>query len=100
MIGDLERELANPERTYTALAVALGWAVLQTPCDVTALSRQIYARDLELDTPPLVDLLVVLVGLLATKLEQSPRAIWEQLWQDAPTDAWWKAHTRPPEGGS
>lgn len=92
---DLARALANPERTLRVLARAIAATAESTDLEregVRALARAIYARDLELDAPVLVDLIVVLVGLLATKLDKTPRAIWEQLWRDAPTDAWWSAH--------
>lgn len=94
---DLARQLANAERTLTAISAALMRAVVSDPCDVRAIAREIYARDLEIDAPIVNDLLVALVGLQATKLKATPRQIWEQLWQDAPTDAWWNAHAAPKE---
>lgn len=98
-MDDLARQLANHERTLTALSAALMRAVVSDPCDVGAIAREIYARDLEIDAPVVNDLLVALVGLQATKLNATPRQIWEQLWNDAPSDAWWHSHAAPKERG-
>lgn len=97
MTDDLFRQFANPTRTIKALALALDTAADLLDADATlehvrTLSQQVYGRDLELDAPILTDLIIVLVGLLATKLDKTPRQIWEQLWNEAPTDAWWNAH--------
>lgn len=95
MMDELSRQLANHERTLTAISAALMRTVVSDPCDVGAIAREIYARDLEIDAPVVNDLLVALVGLQATKLKATPRQIWEQLWNDAPSDAWWAARTAP-----
>lgn len=95
-MSELARALANHERSFRALGDAFAAAARDPSCPtspVVALERALVDRDMQVDGAAITDSLIALVALQSTKLGATPRQIWEQLWNEAPTDAWWRAAT-------
>jgi len=98
----IAEQLANPERSIDAIADALAEAAPiagETEREnVRALVDKLTNHDLEIDAVVIPRVLIALAVLFAAKTNTAPKQIFEQLWKDAPTDAWWHDRVNPTRG--
>jgi hypothetical protein len=91
---ELAREMVNMPRSTRSVALALLEASTDLggtrADDIGKVVAALAAHDGEIDGLALPDLMVGLASLFAAKTGSAPKQIWEQLWKDAPTDAWWR----------
>lgn len=96
---EIADQLANPERSIRAIAIALTDACDQLGDtdveNVRSMVSQLTDHDLEIDAVVIPRVLVSLAAIFAAKTDSAPKQLWEQLWKEAPTDAWWSEQVRP-----
>jgi hypothetical protein len=93
--ADMELLLANFVRSFDAIAAALDDAAAldedTTPIQrAGAVTRGMVKRYMEIDRKAVTYLVIALTGYLAEISKKTPREIHEELFREAPSDAWWK----------
>jgi hypothetical protein len=94
---DFELMLANFPRSLTAIATAVAEGAdlndEATPVDRAGrITRGLVERYMIIDRVVVTYLVMALTGYLAEVSKRSPRQIHEELFREAPSDAWWENH--------
>lgn len=93
--NDFELLLADFPRSYRTIADAILDATqddgeLSPIARAGRITRGLVDRYLLIDRKAVTYLIMALTGYLAEVTGKTPREIHEELFQDAPSDAWWK----------